>query len=844
MSKAYDDSSIRTMTGTQHYRAKASMYGFQVSNLNGLYLMFKEVIDNSADESAAMDRNTIYPIDVTIFVAKDKSTYQCLVRDRGRGIPVGRIVDCLATANTSGKYDLDSYGAASTGTNGVGSKVVSALSKKFVAFTKRMDGFASLAIEKGEITHTWSTRKPIDKDRSTCGTTVLFQPDPEIMQVIGEMFNPKATPNGFEQWLDIMNDYALFHRNSLVRISIVDGLLKPGDLDISDGKSIKVWKYLTNLDNFKLEPKFESDLKTTPREYIIKKFGLKSPIWELGVPLVKEPDLKNADDRLSYDIDIFLDDKALKGENGIIGAVNATPINDQNSIHFTMLQNVIKMYLEGYFVDKEKATFFETKYVIPFDGYVSVGWLGAGFDGQDKSKFTDTTFGDFYRSHLRRQLKQLPESVWERLYELIEENFEKAYAKYSSSQYKINKNLKGIGYTLNRTGSYVPCKSSDSSIIELFITEGDSAAGRVKTVRNENIQAMFKLSGKPINAERADAKKLVKNAIYQDLMELIGVKPTDKNLDNMRFSKIIILTDADADGYHICALLIGIFKSINPLILEDGRIYMANPPLYSFRIQNQKRPLYLRDASALMALKTEIYRRMMDIYIQFGNAKEKPLTGSEYGALCAVVEHIGDTVTYVADQLNIEPFVLEQLLHCVDYLGEDSVNTEKIQKILKDAGVDHVLWDKTVNTITLVTQGLDRVISLSHLQAMLKSQVLPLYEKYNWKKLNLFVSTRHTDLYVHAPCSFMMLYTIFKTITNTDNSNHFALTRFKGLGEMSEEDIYGTCVDPITRCVSRIVGIGDVNTIYNMLGVDSEARKQLTNESVHGRLVNNGFLDE
>ncbi len=90
----------------------------------------------------------------------------------------------------------------------------------------------------------------------------------------------------------------------------------------------------------------------------------------------------------------------------------------------------------------------------------------------------------------------------------------------------------------------------------------------------------------------------------------------------------------------------------------------------------------------------------------------------------------------------------------------------------------------------------------------------------------------------------MKLYSIFKNITGKDNSNSFALTRFKGLGEMSADDIRGTCIDPVTRCVSRICGLGDVQVIYNMLGVESEARKELTQLSVRGRLVNNGFVDE
>ena len=840
MAKDYGNDSIRTMSSLEHFRAKSSMYGFQVGTVNGLYLMLKEIVDNSTDEAMVMDRSKNYPVEITFFVSKDKSTYQCLIQDFGRGIPVDKLVDCLTKANTSGKYDLDSYGGASTGTNGVGSKVVAALSKKFVAFTKRMDGFAALDMIQGELKNNFKTKKRIDSDKETVGTTILFQPDPDIMQAIPQMFS-KDEPNGFTQWLSYMEDYSIFHRNSLIRIGVVDGLLKPGDLDISTD-AVKVWKYLTNLSNFKRELKFESDLSVTPREYIIRRFGLKEPIWEPGVVLHRDNDPRNINDRLGYDLDIFIDDRTLKNEGGLMGAVNNTPINDQNSVHFQMLQNALKIFMEGYVLDSEEQLYFKTKYQIPLSGIVSTYWTGASFDGQDKSKFSDNVFGDQYRSSLRKQLKDVTEATWDRLWELIEENFKQAYAKYSHSQYKIKSNIRGLGYELRRAGSYCACESNDPNLIELFITEGDSAAGRVKTERDAQYQAYFKLNGKPINAVRANAKALLKNDIYQDLMELIGVRPTDKDLSNMRFSKILILTDADADGYHIAALLIGIFKEINPLILEEGRVYLTNPPLYSLRIQGQKRPLYLRDNAALMDLRSDLYSYVLDIYMKLGNAKEVKLEGKNYEALVWAVDKIGEMVTAAANRLNIEPFVLEQLMHCVDYLDERNVNTEAIRKTLK---VDNVIWDKDTNSIVLVIQGLDKTISLSHLQNTIIDELIPLYDEYNWDELNLFVTSRFTDMYVHTPCSFIFLYTLFMGISDHQNSKNFKITRFKGLGEMAPEDISGTCIDPITRCVTRISGIGDVDKIYAMLGQDSESRKELVlRNSVRGKLETMGLMDK
>lgn len=843
MADNYDGSSILTYTALTHMRRKPEMWGFRVGSIEGNLIQIKELVDNSIDE--ALDTSRIYPINVTFFVSKDKSTYQCLIQDKGRGIPPDKIEDVFTKAFTSGKYEEVSGYDSSIGTNGVGSKVVSALSSMFKAFTCRKDGFGYVQIKKGEIKDsivTGKSKSPWKKDDNT-GTIVLFQPDTDLLTVTNEFFGKNKEGierSGFNLHVERMEFYTLFKHNIKITIRVVDGLLREGSYGSTPQE---MWKYLSDVNNFKGEIVFESDLSITPRKYVISKFNLKEPIWDLGGPLVKEYN-PESDDRLGFDVDVFLDEKSLKGENGLIGAVNATPIHDQNSTHFTMLQTVIKSYILDYVMDESKKNYLELRYQIPFSGCVSVNWKGAGFDGQDKSRFTNNIFGDFYRSHLRRQLNKLPESVWERLFEILQEHFEVSYSKYAKTQYKMNKNLTGIGFMLNRTGSYVPCESKDPDEIELFITEGDSAAGRVKTARDERIQALFKLSGKPVNAVRADTKKLLKNLIYQDLMELIGVRPTDKDLSNMRFKRILILADADADGYHIVALLIGIFKEINPLILEDGRIYLTNPPLYSYRVQGYKRPLYLRDQSALREAKVEIYRGLIDIYLQVGKAKEVRLEEKEFAGLCAIVEEVGDRVNFIANQLNIHPFVLEQLLHCAEYLDEYHPNVKMIEKILKDSGVDSVIFDKDSNSLVLVMQGMEDLIPLSHLKELMIGQIIPLYEKYKWEEFNLYVTTKHTDRFVHSPCSFMMLSQIFKSITDDDNSKYFAITRFKGLGEMSEDDILGTCVDPRQRCTCRLTSMGDVDVIYSMLGVDSEARKQLSAKSVHGRLVDNGFLEE
>lgn len=840
MNSEYNDSDIKTLSGIAHYRFRASMYGFQVNNINGPLLAIKEIVDNSADE--ALDPKRIYPIDITFFVSKDKSTYQCLVQDRGRGIPVGKLVACLATANTSGKYEGNAY-KQSTGTNGCGSKVVAALSRCFVAFTKRMDGFGYLRVEKGEVKDSWTTKRLVDKDESTVGTTVIFQPDEEMLLSTAEMFQKNVVNEnrkGFDICLERMEYYTLFRPNIKLTIRLVDGLLPQS---VFKRDHVELWRYLTDLSNFKTTVAFQTDSALSRREYVIKKFGLGQPLWELG-NIKKDPDYDH-DDPLGIDNDVFLDNKTLKDGGGIIGAVNYTPINHPESSHIVMLQTVLKDFLGENVEDPDAKAFFESRYRIPLSGTIFATWAGAEFIGQDKSRFENRQFAECYRQYLRRYLKKYTdehgEGIWDRLWELIQENFVTEYAKFSKRSLGISKNLKNVTYELRRKDSFSNCVSQDNRITEIVITEGDSAAGRVETCRDEITQAVYRLSGKPVNPIRSDKKKLDANAIYCDLQQILCVTPSDTNLDNMRFARIVIMTDADPDGYHIVVLLLAIIWRINKRIIEEGRVIIVLPPLYSI-VDKRLGAVYLRDEAALRDARITVYKALLDIDMQVRTQKKNGkwvhvnnahniVMNKHHDAfrdLCMLVEEIGNTLVQQAELLNVPYQELEQLLHVIDCLDESNVN---VPEIVKRLGLKDAIWMKEDNVLVLVDEmEIEHRIPLPRLQYTLKNVILPKYEIGHWQVVDLFVSTKYSDLYKGTPCTFAMLFRIFH-----DLNKLFEVRRFKGLGEMSAEAIKKTCIDPLERSYVTVKSVGDVEVVYQMLGVDTSARK---------KLVNNGYLEE
>lgn len=840
MSSSYNDDNITTLSMCAQMRLRPSMWGFPIANIEGPLIQIKEVYDNAADE--ALDKTKIYPVDITFFVAKDKSTYQCLIRDHGRGIPVGKLVSCFTREFTSGKY-RGTYGGASSGTNGVGSKAAAAFSVLFMAFTNRKDGFGYLKMSRGEIQDSKTFKKPADKSDEAVGTTVLLQPDPDMFAAISEMFGKPSVVgdmNGFEKHVSRMEMTSLFRGNVKLTIRTVDGLLTKKDLNKDP---YELWKYLTDLSNFKTTVVYETDPTISRRDYLIKKLCLGQPIWELP-KIVKEPD-EEGDDPLGIDVDIFIDDKSLKGESGIIGAVNYTPINHPESSHIAMLQTVLKDFIDENVEDPDAKAFFESRYRIPFSGTVFATWVGAEFIGQDKSRFENRQFAECYRQYLRRYLKKYTdehgEGIWDRLWELIQENFVTEYAKFSKRSLGISKNLKNVTYELRRKDSFSNCVSQDNRITEVVITEGDSAAGRVETCRDEITQAVYRLSGKPVNPIRSDKKKLDANAIYCDLQQILCVTPSDTNLDNMRFARIVIMTDADPDGYHIVVLLLAIIWRINKRIIEEGRVIIVLPPLYSI-VDKRLGAVYLRDEAALRDARITVYKALLDIDMQVRTQKKNGkwvhvnnahniVMHKHHDAfrdLCMLVEEIGNTLVQQAELLNVPYQELEQLLHVIDCLDESNVN---VPEIVKRLGLKDAIWMKEDNVLVLVDEmEIEHRIPLPRLQYTLKNVILPKYEIGHWQVVDLFVSTKYSDLYKGTPCTFAMLFRIFH-----DLNKLFEVRRFKGLGEMSAEAIKKTCIDPLERSYVTVKSVGDVEVVYQMLGVDTSARK---------KLVNNGYLEE
>lgn len=800
---AYTEDNIKQLSALEHIRFRSSMY-VGAADLDANRQIFKEFIDNSLDESILDDH--MYHIKIVFFT--NGIRYQAAIIDHGRGIPCNKLKILFTEANTSGKYDAAAYNGISIGTFGVGSKASCALSRQFTAISKRLDGFAGLTVESG-IIKDYQVLNAIDKNEDSVGTTVLFEPDDIILK---RSHSYITDPQGLKKTLGMLEYVGAFKPNTRITVHQVNKLLPASWFSQTYQEK---WAYLQGATGTII---YTTPEGITPFEYVRSKFEITDKaVWSFMTN--KQIDLSTPKDKFGCVIHLACGTKCAE-QNGLVTAVNANIFTDLNSSHVSVLIDLIKPYLRVYLDedDSELQLYFNTKYILPLHGYISVLYKEATFINQTKDAFKDLEFANMYRMHLHKVLEKESVETWETLYSLVIDDLTKKFTQSSNRSLNLGKNLKNAAMYMETKGCYIPCKINNSDVTELLITEGNSAGDYVKQVRNATFQAVLKMRGKPINAITADATTLRSNDVYQDLLRLFGVGPRDTDLKNFNFKRVGLLADADPDGYHILALLIGCIYKINPLILESGRVFIANPPLYV--MESNDKNLFLRDQKALDDSRVMIYDNFFGIELHnTTNDKHMQLTGRAYRDFVYLVRRIGTVITDVANKLVVDPFILEQLVKCVDYLAPATLDCKKIKETLY---LESCSYHEIANTLLMVAAGMEISIPLGRLVTEIRAYILPELQPIHWGAIIPVVTTKATATYVAEPLTYMQLYKIFNDIDTA-----YPVRRLKGLGECTREQLLYTCVDPTTRTFSTITGLGDVEKLYKLLGVDTELRKTL-----------------
>ena len=539
----YNDDAIQTLEWNEHIRRRAGMYIGRLGNGDrqgdGIYVLLKEIIDNSIDEfSMGYGRR----IDITI---EDKTV---TVRDFGRGIPLNKVVDATSKLNTGGKFD-DTTFKKSVGMNGVGTKAVNAMSVDFYVASYR-DGQCSYArFTRGNL-----LESAIVPSNEKNGTFIRFTPDEE-------MFNDYSFHMEFVETM--VKNYSYLKKGLTLNLNGTSYKSENGLLDLVTENMSETPLYpLIHLEGEDIEV-----VLTHGNSYgeNIATFVNGQNTRDGGTHLAayREAIAKTFKDFFKKDY------KPEDIRQGVVGAIS---IQIQEPI------------FEGQTKTKLGSTYMWEKQVKGKDGTSSV----------DRGPTIRTFVNDFVTKNLNDYLHRNMEIV-----PIIEDKIKSSQAEREEIAGVQKKTRERAKKTAVYNRKLRDCRYHFSDVkfpkgmedqrekTSIFITEGDSASGTITKVRNANNQAVFSLRGKPINCFKESRRRVAENEELNLLINALGV---EEDLDNLRYNNIIVATDADDDGMHIRMLVLTFIMKYYPELIRRGHVYILQTPL--FRVHNKKERRY------------------------------------------------------------------------------------------------------------------------------------------------------------------------------------------------------------------------------------------------------------
>lgn len=525
MSVGYSEDSIKTLEWQEHIRKRPGMYigklGDGSQPDDGIYILLKEVVDNSIDEFMMGNGKRI---DITL---NDKTVS---IRDYGRGIPQGKLIDVASKMNTGAKYDSKVF-KKSVGLNGVGIKAVNALSTKFIiksireGVTREAEFSAGILVNDKEYP---STGEPN-------GTFVQFTPDETVFG--NYVFQ--------EEYIETMiRNYTYLNTNLLITFNEKEFISKNGLLDLLN-------------ENISSEPLY---------------------------PIIH-----------------------LKGEDIEVAITHGTGYGEDyytfvNGQHTTQGGTHLAAFREAYVKTIRE---FYKKDFDPSDirtsiiAAISIKVEDPVFESQTKTKLGSKDMGpngpsvrqfviDFVKEKLDNYLHKHNEVAQTLLQKILESEKErKAISGIKKLARERAKKASLHNRKLRDCRVHYNTKDPRAEETTLFITEGDSASGSITKSRDVNTQAVFSLRGKPLNTYGLTKKIVYENEEFNLLQSALDI---EEDMDNLRYNKIVIATDADVDGMHIRLLLITFFLQFFPELIRQGHLFILQTPL--FRVRNKKKTIY------------------------------------------------------------------------------------------------------------------------------------------------------------------------------------------------------------------------------------------------------------
>lgn len=541
----YTEENIKSLDWREHIRMRPGMYigklGDGSSPDDGIYVMLKEIIDNSIDEFVMGFGKKI---DITITDRKVK------VRDYGRGIPLGKLVDCVGKINTGGKYDSEVF-KKSVGLNGVGTKAVNALSNFFQVQSFRENKERTIEFTKGKLTYD----SQISHSTGKQGTQTTFIPDDTIFKNV----------HFISAYLDN-----------------------------------QIWNYAylnTGLKLYFNGQKYSS--KNGLLDFLRRKTESEKVLYDIIY-------LKG------HDIEISMTHRNAYSEQ-YYSFVNGQ-FTSQGGTHQAAFREAIVKTIRDFYNKNFDAADIRQSIIASISVRVQdpifesqtktkLGSLTIAPDGITVRSFVN----DFVKKQFDNYLHKHPETAEKILKKILQSEKERkdmaGVRKLANQRAKkanlYNKKLRDCRFHLHQG------KSEKRFDTTLFITEGDSASGSITKARDVETQAVFSLRGKPLNSFGLAKKVVYENEEFNLLQHALNI---ENGLEGLRYNNIVVATDADVDGMHIRLLLLTFFLQFFPDIVQNGHLYILETPL--FRVRNKKKTIYCyseeEKKKAIKSLKTNV----------------------------------------------------------------------------------------------------------------------------------------------------------------------------------------------------------------------------------------------
>jgi len=750
--KEYNEDAIRTYEYPENVQKKPSMYIGDIG-VEGCTHMIREVIDNSVDEALNGYGKTI------VIKISNKNGYVS-VEDYGRGIPPKAIEKAFCTLHASGKFDNNEY-SASAGTNGVGTTAVNALSKSFIVESVRdnkayVQKFSNgLAITKLKETGT---------KKKKSGTIVYFEPNKQFMQTVGfdiktikeELSTKSYVLKGIKMMLvneDTKEKITMFSENGLS-----DYIKKYNKLPIC--KPIKIAK----------------DIEFTRPGY--------------KDHFNNEPDQKM---KFSFEMEFSYDKHS---HTDMISFCNSLLMRE-GGIQETTFKTALTRFFKNYITENKMLSKKDEKLLDKINGdnvtdglvaIISIKHPDPIFQNQTKNKLKSTEIGQISKP-ITEALEEFAASNPKEIKNICNKIITsvKAYEAAKSARESVQKKGENQFAIVSDLSKLANCISKDISENEIFITEGRSASGTAKEARDKKTQAVYSLRGKMLNTIDMPTLKVLANKECADLAYILTGEKNgiDANFDinKLKYGKVIMLCDADVDGFHISMLgLTFIFMHMRDII-TTGHMYVAIPPLYSIVEKNKKR--YFVDQNEYDEY---LYTKILEEYSFINKTTNKALKTVKQ--VKSVFNNYDNILNYIENIVNNTLGINKDfIIDLFDYLNDNPKSTASIKKFLS-------------NYKDIINNGNDYegFYNSNYIYFNLQTILNTFKNIYSFIKNNSF---KIEDIYYkNGSKSYKFNLMAYNDVINKVTPK--SKTRLKGIGEMDADELRDTTLDVNNRNIYKV----------------------------------------